>query len=74
MAKEIPGFYFDEQKHKYYKIQPNHIAPKDSKYSREAVDIEKEATLVGNSIFCSSLNARCVFLDITRAPKTRKGY
>jgi hypothetical protein len=35
---EIPGYYFDPVKHKYFKIQRNHIAPPDSKYSIEAVN------------------------------------
>ena len=34
---EIPGYYFDPLKNKYFKIQRNHIAPADSKYSVEAV-------------------------------------
>lgn len=34
---EIPGYYFDPVKHKYFKIQRNHIAPPDSTYSVEAI-------------------------------------
>lgn len=49
MAKEIPGFYFDEEKQKYFKIQPNHVAPKGSRYAKDAISIEKEASLVGAS-------------------------
>ena len=41
MAKEIPGFYYDEEKKKYFKIVQNHVAPNGSKYSREAVHKER---------------------------------
>jgi hypothetical protein len=40
MAPEIPGYYFDSDKKKYFKIQPNHLAPSDSKYSQQAVKAE----------------------------------
>ncbi|KIW92509.1 uncharacterized protein Z519_06356 [Cladophialophora bantiana CBS 173.52] len=41
MPAELPGYYFDVAKNRYFKIQPNHIAPLGSKYSREAVRTEK---------------------------------
>ncbi|KAJ5211536.1 uncharacterized protein N7498_003182, partial [Penicillium cinerascens] len=37
MAPEIPGFYFDPEKKKYFKIQANHVAPPGSQYSKESV-------------------------------------
>ncbi|KAJ5239415.1 hypothetical protein N7468_004034 [Penicillium chermesinum] len=37
MSSQIPGFYFDPEKKKYFKIQPNHIAPAGASYSRESV-------------------------------------
>jgi hypothetical protein len=30
----IPGYYFDEEKKKYFKIQANHKTPADAKYSK----------------------------------------
>lgn len=36
----IPGFYFDEEKQKYFKIQPNHLVPQGAKYSRGNVKQE----------------------------------
>ncbi|KIX94097.1 uncharacterized protein Z520_10123 [Fonsecaea multimorphosa CBS 102226] len=41
MAAELPGYYFDPEKNRYFKIQANHIAPAESKYSRQAVKAEK---------------------------------
>ena len=37
MASQHPGFYFDENKRKYFKILPNHQAPQGAKYSKEAI-------------------------------------
>ncbi|RMZ83904.1 hypothetical protein DV737_g1467, partial [Chaetothyriales sp. CBS 132003] len=37
----LPGFYFDADRGKYFRIQPNHIAPPDAKYSRQAVTAER---------------------------------
>ncbi|KAI9883848.1 MAG: plasma membrane H+-ATPase [Watsoniomyces obsoletus] len=34
---EIPGFYYDEEKKKYFKILRNHLAPPDAPYSRESI-------------------------------------
>ena len=44
MAPVIPGFYYDHEKRKYFKIQPNHIATHGpaSKYSKAAVKREAE--------------------------------
>lgn len=41
MPAEVPGYYFDAEKNRYFKIQANHIAPSGSKYSRGAVNAEK---------------------------------
>lgn len=40
----IPGFYYDEEKKKYFKIQANHVAPKDSKYAKSNVSREQRET------------------------------
>ncbi|KAL1981019.1 hypothetical protein VTN96DRAFT_3243 [Rasamsonia emersonii] len=37
MVKQIPGFYYDPEKKKYFRIQANHLAPAGSQYSRDAV-------------------------------------
>ncbi|KAK5120161.1 hypothetical protein LTR85_006642 [Meristemomyces frigidus] len=39
----IPGYYYDEEKKKYFKIQANHVAPADAKYSKSNVNLEKRA-------------------------------
>ncbi|KAF2156002.1 hypothetical protein K461DRAFT_290967 [Myriangium duriaei CBS 260.36] len=42
-VKEIPGFYFDTEKKKYFRIQPNHIAP-GAKHSVQNVRRERRET------------------------------
>ncbi|KAJ5143736.1 uncharacterized protein N7515_002523 [Penicillium bovifimosum] len=45
MAREIPGFYYDEDKKKYFKIEANHAAAPNAQYSQQSVKrrrIEKE--------------------------------
>ncbi|KAJ5787071.1 hypothetical protein N7457_002061 [Penicillium paradoxum] len=37
MAREIPGFYYDEEKKKYFQIQANHVAPPNAQYSQQSV-------------------------------------
>ena len=37
MPLNIPGYYFDPAKGKYFKIEPTHIAPKGSQYSQQAI-------------------------------------
>ncbi|KAF7718986.1 Uncharacterized protein PECH_000166 [Penicillium ucsense] len=37
MNVEIPGFYYDPEKKKYFKIQANHVAPPGAQYSKESV-------------------------------------
>lgn len=41
MAPHLEGFYFDKEKKKYFKILPQHQAPKGVKYSKEAVKREQ---------------------------------
>ncbi|KAF2165197.1 hypothetical protein M409DRAFT_24581 [Zasmidium cellare ATCC 36951] len=36
----IPGYYFDEEKKKYFKIQANHIAPENAKYNKTNAKLE----------------------------------
>ncbi|KAM3422781.1 hypothetical protein BST61_g263 [Cercospora zeina] len=38
----IPGYYFDEEKKKYFKITSDHAAPIDAKYSKANVQREKQ--------------------------------
>ncbi|KAI7360413.1 hypothetical protein KC354_g8899 [Hortaea werneckii] len=38
---QIPGYYYDEVKKKYFKIQANHVAPAGAKYSKANVNREK---------------------------------
>ena len=44
MAPVIPGFYYDHEKGRYFKVQPNHVATHGSasKYSKAAVKREAE--------------------------------
>ena len=50
MSRDIPGFYYDEQKGKYFRIQPNHLVVKttssqndgsETGYSNEAVKVKR---------------------------------
>ncbi|GAB7354036.1 hypothetical protein MBLNU459_g4619t1 [Dothideomycetes sp. NU459] len=45
-GREIPGFYYDPDKKKYFQIQANHVAPQGSKYSRDNVKREHEQSRV----------------------------
>ncbi|KAI5273770.1 hypothetical protein E4T47_03075 [Aureobasidium subglaciale] len=40
--REIPGFYYDAEKGKYFQVQANHVAPQGAKYSHENVRKERE--------------------------------
>ncbi|KAK4505353.1 hypothetical protein PRZ48_003316 [Zasmidium cellare] len=40
----LPGYYFDEEKKKYFKIQANHIVPENAKYSKTNAKIERRET------------------------------
>jgi hypothetical protein len=37
MNRDIPGFYYDPEKKKYFKIQANHKSTPGSQYSKDAV-------------------------------------
>lgn len=41
--REIPGMYYDEEKNKYFRIQPGHVVPKSAKYTREAITKKDQA-------------------------------
>lgn len=43
-AREIPGFYFDEERNKYFRIQPDHRAPEGAAHSKSAIKAKKAAT------------------------------
>jgi hypothetical protein len=36
-GREVPGFYYDPEKQKYFKIQSSHLVPSGAKYSRSTV-------------------------------------
>ena len=40
----IPGYYFDEEKKKYFKITANHAAPPKAKFARSNVKREHRET------------------------------
>ena len=42
---ELPGYYYDEVKKKYFKIQGNHVVPPSSKYSKMGIKRETELAL-----------------------------
>ncbi|KAJ5385897.1 hypothetical protein N7509_008438 [Penicillium cosmopolitanum] len=37
MNRDIPGFYYDAEKKKYFQIQANHVAPPGAQYSKDSV-------------------------------------
>ena len=41
--KEIPGFYYDTAKRRYFKIQPDHKIPQGAAHSRSAIAASKAA-------------------------------
>ncbi|PNS14618.1 WD repeat-containing protein 21 [Sphaceloma murrayae] len=43
-GRPLPGFYWDEEKRKYFRIQPNHRAPAGAKHSVENVKKEAQAS------------------------------
>ncbi|KAK4936768.1 hypothetical protein LTR10_022425 [Elasticomyces elasticus] len=45
MPVELPGYYYDASANRYFKIQPNHIAPSGANYSRQAVNAQKNPLL-----------------------------
>lgn len=40
--RDIPGFYYDEEKKKYFAVQPNHKVPQGAKHSQDNVKREKQ--------------------------------
>ena len=44
MPPDLPGYYYDTSKNRYFKIQANHVAATGSKYSTQAVRAEKVIT------------------------------
>lgn len=61
----------DEEKRKYFKILPNHIAPQGAKYSQEGVKKEREVEKVGVGIFfrlCYALSWLFSFLTAMPVP------
>jgi len=71
MPAEIPGYYFDATKKKYFRIQPNHIAPVGSQYSRQAVNaanaIEREERQ-DRGLQASKRQAQVIRSDLLRHP------
>ncbi|KLJ13007.1 hypothetical protein EMPG_12033 [Blastomyces silverae] len=43
--RAIPGYYYDAEKKKYFKVQANHAAPSGSKYTRDDIRKRKETSL-----------------------------
>lgn len=41
---KIPGYYWDDEKQRYFKIQPNHLAPINAKYSKGNIKIGQRQT------------------------------
>ena len=41
MPADLPGYYFDAAKNRYFKVQANHVAPSGAPYSRQAIKAEK---------------------------------
>ncbi|KAI4212045.1 MAG: hypothetical protein LQ351_005227 [Letrouitia transgressa] len=38
MPPELPGFYFDQERNRYFKIQPHHVAVKGTGYSQQEIE------------------------------------
>ncbi|EER40474.1 conserved hypothetical protein [Histoplasma capsulatum H143] len=45
VPRDIPGYYYDAEKNKYFKIQANHTAPLGSKYSRDVIKQREQTAL-----------------------------
>jgi len=50
MPREIPGYYYDAEKGKYFRIQPDHRAPPGAAHSSSAVAASKTATERADSL------------------------
>lgn len=46
----LPGFHYDTTKRKYFKIQPNHIAPTNSSYSTSSVKKAAEDSITQKTL------------------------
>ncbi|KAF2652836.1 hypothetical protein K491DRAFT_760114 [Lophiostoma macrostomum CBS 122681] len=42
-GRELPGFYWDSEKKRYFKVLPGYKAPPDAKYSKENIKKQREA-------------------------------
>ncbi|KAK3690810.1 hypothetical protein LTR37_018938 [Vermiconidia calcicola] len=40
-GRNIPGYYYDEDKKKYFRIQANHLVPQSAKYAKGNVQLEE---------------------------------
>lgn len=50
LDRDIPGFYFDNERKKYFRIQPNHRAPEGAAHSRSAVNAKSEAVKIEKDV------------------------
>ncbi|KAH7133379.1 hypothetical protein B0J13DRAFT_100462 [Dactylonectria estremocensis] len=65
MNPEIPGYYFDPEKKKYFKIQKSHAAPTDAAYSSDAV---KRRRVNDRTVLAAKKRAHAVRNHIRRHP------
>jgi hypothetical protein len=79
-ARHIPGFYYgkgisvrikgiilthpDAEKKKYFKVQPERLAPAGTKYTLENVRKEKEETKVCALTLCTLFHLSSLFLGV----------
>ncbi|KAJ5336720.1 hypothetical protein MYU51_005813 [Penicillium brevicompactum] len=56
MAPELPGFYYDEVKRKYFKIQANHQASQQAKYTQD--DVKRRKLDTAESQRAAAMNDR----------------
>jgi hypothetical protein len=48
MDKRLPFFYLDEDKKKYFQIQPDHVAPPGAQYSAKVLKRKRSDQRVGS--------------------------
>ena len=58
MPNDIPGFYYDPARNKYFKIQANHVAPPGSQHSAQAVQTRRDQQAEQEQHRASSLQKR----------------
>ncbi|KAK7415593.1 hypothetical protein QQZ08_012290 [Neonectria magnoliae] len=68
MNPEIPGYYFDAEKKKYFKIQKSHTAPVNAAYSSDAV---KRRKIQDRTVQAARQRAHLVRNHIKRHPISR---